>query len=376
LASKKLAFRLAATAAALAFFPLLELGLRWGGFEYPPSDPPLSIWNPVEDRAMRFGGSMFTTAPRQLWVPRPGAELAWGEDEEINAAGYRGPLRAPEHASGVLRIVVLGESCAFGYGVGYEETFSSRLEEILRRDGRNAEVLDLGVIGHTVRQGLERYRAMARAYRPDVVIETYGEVNEHIEAGGPRDAEKIEGPLPEGSAWGEFVRLARLHVRVVHLLARISDGLHGEKDLERDLRFRESVLEHQIRERMGEIDWEGQRRVPLDDFDATMRTLAREVSSDGGVLLMLSLPRRKETEGKAPVLELYARVLEDVARTEHLPLVDGRAIFREAFGGGAMEEELLRDLWHPTAEGHRMLAQSLAARIEEIVPAGERRGSR
>jgi len=367
MARSKLRFRLAVTIATLAVFPLLEIGLRLAGFVYAPTDEPLSIWNPREDRAMRFGSGMFEAAPRELWAPRPGAKVVWGDGERINEGGYRGPLRPAGEHPGVVRVLVLGESCAFGYGVPYEDTFSSRLEETLHARGRSVEVLNGGVIGYTVRQGLERYRALGRAYRPDFVVAAFGEVNEHFAAGGPSDAEKIEMPLEAGGAFGEIVQLVRREVRVAHLCASLVDGLSAEASLARNLKFRQRHHEQSLRERMGEVDWKGRRRVPLEDFEASSLALAKEVRADGGRLVLLSEPRRKAAEADAPVLLLYTRSIEAVAAREGLILADGYRAFREAEAKGVEESELFRDQWHISAAGHAEIAKTLAETIEPLL---------
>ena len=355
----RLRFRLAVTFATLAVFPLLEVGLRWGGFDYPPSDGPLSIWNPAEDRAMRFGRGMFTTAPRQLWVPRPGSKDVWGDGERINAGGYRGPYRPPGGHPGVYRVLVLGESCTFGYGVKSSETFPSRLEALLADRGRNVEVLNAGVIGYTVRQGLERYRAMGRAYRPDVVVEAFGEVNEHYVTGQPPDVVRIEQPLEPGNAWTEGVTFVRENLRTAHLFANLVDGLSAERSLERSLQFRKLSDDHETNLHMGEVDCKADRRVSPGDFETALLELGNEVRADGARYVMLSLPRRRSTEADAPVLRLYTQVVEELARRENIALADGYHDFRAAEERGVAESDLYRDNWHLSQAGHDEIARTL-----------------
>ncbi len=367
MAPSNIRFRLAVTVATLAVFPLLEIGLRLADFEYASADEPLSIWNPIEDRAMRFGSGMFATAPRQLWVPRPGASVVWGDGEEINEGGYRGPFRPPGEHPGVTRILVLGESCTFGYGLPYADTFSSQLEATLRERGRNVEVLNAGVIGYTVLQGLERYRAMGRAYRTDFVVAAFGEVNEHFGAGGPADAQKIELPIDEGSPWTEVTKLFRRQVRLAHLFASLVDGINAERSLERGIKFKQRTYEHSLREHMGEIDWKGRRRVSLEDFEAGMHALAKDVRADGGRFVVLSQPRRRAAEAGAPVLPLYTRVVDDLARREGLILADGYRSFRDAEAKGVAESSLFRDMWHVSTAGHAELARTLAEQIDPLL---------
>jgi hypothetical protein len=122
---------------------------------------------------------------------------------------------------------------------------------------------------------------------------------------------------------------------------------------------------------MGEIDWKGQRRVSLDDFEQTLLTLAREVKADGAGFVMLSMPRRREALEKAPVLELYTRSIAEIARRERIPLADGCEAFRKAEEGGEGEDDLFHDVWHYARPGHRLLAEALVGPIEELASGAE-----
>jgi hypothetical protein len=64
----------------------------------------------------------------------------------VNIWGYRGP-RVTKKARGEHRLIVIGGSTAFGYGVGWDETFAAHLERDLRplsRNGAPASVVNLG----------------------------------------------------------------------------------------------------------------------------------------------------------------------------------------------------------------------------------------
>ena len=65
----------------------------------------------------------------------------------VNIWGYRGP-RVPRKAAGEHRLVVLGGSTAFGYGVDWEKAFPAQLEADLRprsRNGAPVTVVNLGM---------------------------------------------------------------------------------------------------------------------------------------------------------------------------------------------------------------------------------------
>ncbi len=64
----------------------------------------------------------------------------------VNIWGYRGP-RVPEKARGEHRLIAIGGSTVFGYGVGWDEAFPAHLERDLRPLAKNAapvSVVNLG----------------------------------------------------------------------------------------------------------------------------------------------------------------------------------------------------------------------------------------
>jgi hypothetical protein len=112
------------------------------------------------------------------WGLIPGVEGRWRNEGDaevaVNADGFRGPARARGAHPGVLRVAVLGDSCAEAIQVAYEQTFVARLETELSScptlAGRRIEALDFGVAGYGTAQELLTLRAQAAAFAPDVVL--------------------------------------------------------------------------------------------------------------------------------------------------------------------------------------------------------------
>ncbi|MEM6572557.1 MAG: SGNH/GDSL hydrolase family protein [Planctomycetota bacterium] len=85
----------------------------------------------------------------------------------VNAAGFRGPLPA----DGDPRIVCIGDSHTFGFGVDDGEPWPRRLEDALHALGvEQAEVLNLGVGGYESPHELVRLRDDAFVHAPDIVV--------------------------------------------------------------------------------------------------------------------------------------------------------------------------------------------------------------
>lgn len=348
-------------AIAFAACGALELTLVLVGFAYPPLDSPIVVELP--DDWMDSGG-IHTRDAACLWRPAPGARIPWGIDERVNSDGYRGPLLSRERTPGVMRIVTLGDSSTFGHSVAYADCFSARLAVLLaERTGKPVEVLDAGVIGYTVRQGLERWRVFAREYEPDIVIGAFGAVNEHIACMGLPDDELMRTRAHEASAGVRWARRLRTDLRLAHVAGYVSDALHGgraamlRRDREHELAIRPSLAG------VVEVDWPGVRRVSLDEFDEFSLTLRDEVRATGSRYIALSLPRRIEVTRKRPVLLEYSRRLEAMAARGEFEFVDGHIVLGRAIRPDVWPKDLLIDAFHPSPLGHAALAEALAEAV-------------
>lgn len=103
----------------------------------------------------------------------PNLDLAFqGAAVRTNADGFRGPAHPRERAPGTLRIVGIGDSVLFGWGVEYEQCFAALLEQLLEDDhpGTAVEVVNTGVPGYNTVMEVETLKNKGLAYRPDLVL--------------------------------------------------------------------------------------------------------------------------------------------------------------------------------------------------------------
>lgn len=88
-----------------------------------------------------------------------------------NSAGFRGTRELEAHRSGIVRLLVLGDSTTFGLGVDEDETYGSHLERMLQAHlNRPVEVLNLGVPGYATAQERLLLQRYYRELKPDLVI--------------------------------------------------------------------------------------------------------------------------------------------------------------------------------------------------------------
>jgi hypothetical protein len=110
------------------------------------------------------------------WELRPGVRvLVDGQATSVNRWGQRGREHDPARTGGRRRVLVLGDSVAFGYGVADEETFAARLE------GRGLEVVNMAVPGYGTDQALLRLEREGGRWRPDVVLLNFCVENDPVD---------------------------------------------------------------------------------------------------------------------------------------------------------------------------------------------------
>jgi len=113
------------------------------------------------------------------WVPRKGiSAMIEGKRATFNARGYRGRELALPNAHQRTRVVVLGDSIAFGLGVADEETFTHLLD--VRDNG--IEAGNLAVQGYGPGQDLLILLGEGLRSDPDVVVLAFCLANDFAEA--------------------------------------------------------------------------------------------------------------------------------------------------------------------------------------------------
>ena len=163
---KRLLQKLALAGASLLVFLLLcEIALRLAGYGR------LEIYQPD---------------PKLYWRLKADQDCFTKVDHKpvhINSHGTRGPEFAAAKPAGTFRILSLGDSRTFGWGLTDEETYSRRLERLLNENIQHptsniqhpmkverVEVINAGVNAWSFAQMEVYFREVAREFSPDIVI--------------------------------------------------------------------------------------------------------------------------------------------------------------------------------------------------------------
>jgi hypothetical protein len=154
---------------------LLESGLRivnpWG--------MELFHWLPYHMQGMVDHPQLGYVHPRSVSY-RLGSNVV-----TLNSNGLRDKEIAYDKPAGEKRVLLLGDSVTFGWGVSDGETFSDRMEPQLRSlTGIRWEVINAGVNGYNTQQEETYLRMEGIRYQPEIVVLLYN----------PNDVEPIIDP--------------------------------------------------------------------------------------------------------------------------------------------------------------------------------------
>lgn len=104
-----------------------------------------------------------------------------------------------------IKIVMLGDSIAAGFGLPWDAYLPARLEQMLREKGVAVTIVNEGVSGDTASDGLRRIDSDVPEGTDAVIIEL-----------GPNDAEKKVDPnVTKAALGGMLQKLERRHIQVL-----------------------------------------------------------------------------------------------------------------------------------------------------------------
>jgi lysophospholipase L1-like esterase len=289
---------------------------------------------------------------RLLWRFRPGitttSSLFSELDYTINSCGMRGPEIA-EPKSG-YRIIAVGNSCTFGWGVAYRDTWVHQLQIILNEQlpGRSIELINAGVPGYSSHQGKRYLADELLSLQPDIVLIMFG-FNDHYPTGrGVADSAQQLSNVVLVEAQNLLARL-----RLYRLVRKLF------------LSFSQSESAPRL------DDMQGVKRVSRSAYFENLREIVR-TARDHDVQPVLLVPPVASLEnyfdGAVSTFhrlhELYQMEMIKASQYEEAVLVD----LQEAFNGfGDLFDDAVADPIHFNREGHRVTAQTVADAVAPLI---------
>jgi lysophospholipase L1-like esterase len=277
-----------------------------------------------------------------------------------NKAGFR-TREFTRKKRGTFRIVTLGDSSTFGWGVDPEYTWQYLLEKRLLPRFGAVEVFNLGLSGFTTRHGLGVLRHYASNLEPDLLILGFG-ANDGRYVLQPADV-----VLAVDDTFLGTLRWTLLKFKTVQWIRSWIFSVYDP--------FK-NIVPPAGQPRRSRIP-----SVPLDEYRRNLLTLIAEGKKQGATTVLLSLCAPDD----------YARAMREIAKSENLPYVDGKDVFlssverikagslypqeasyeRSVYGDEAMAKNqwlyVTSDGCHPHRTGTNLIADALADAVEKAV---------
>ncbi|MFH2035821.1 MAG: SGNH/GDSL hydrolase family protein [Candidatus Zixiibacteriota bacterium] len=121
---------------------------------------------------------LFKKDKELFWRFRPSQSVSSkffkNKEYHINDYGLRGDEIKPD--TGQIRIIGLGNSCTFGWGIGYDTTYLQQLSRLLATNAEmpSCEIINAGIPGYSSFQGRRFFFSDLADLNPDIVLMMFG----------------------------------------------------------------------------------------------------------------------------------------------------------------------------------------------------------
>ncbi len=266
----------------------------------------------------------------------------------INANGFRGTAYGKAKPPGVTRIVVLGDSNGFGWGVDEGQHFAAILDDKLP----GAEVINQSLSGYGPDQSYLRFVREGSLWHPDIVILQIT----------PNDFEEIQHPFFNQKPKPQFVFDDSGNLKLVNVPPRsVGDRAESFFADSLPLPFREWLGWHSYAYVFLNERYYGIRRSMHRDTPGA--TPPQSALTDASIRLfnatVLELRRRLDEMGATGVIVHASKEIADRESAFYgaLPVVDAYPAFAAEKAAG--RAPWYQDGFHYTALGHSIIAAEL-----------------
>lgn len=282
--------------------------------------------------------------PTRLWGMGPGVKRnANNSMATINALGFRGGIPESPKPSGRLRIMSLGDSSFYGFGVNDDETFTEGLKDRFVAAGIDVDGVNAGVAGYSIVQHQLVMDEVGWGLEPDLLVLC------NVWSGNTWDTFQDED-LITSARFARKNPLTRL--ALVKLFSAWWSGVSGGDE--------GRVIVWSASE-----GWpEGKvRRVPLERWISINDSLLTQAAERGVGAIFLKPTNTslldQAQNGPQPAWTPYFKAMDALAEHHGIPIVDVSALYLSSIEEGSEVTDLLWDKMHPTAKGHTLVSDAL-----------------
>ena len=277
---------------------------------------------------------LFQRDPALGFIHMPN-QVGWLDDglASVNAMGLRGRLPQTPAPAGLLRVLAIGDSTTFGWGVNDDETYTAQLEQrIAAMDaGRPVEVINAGVSAYDLRQSLKRLKLLAPALHPNLVLVGLFWNDLPYETITPEGVSLRATPVAAGLSSGSSSKPWRLGNQPSRLnrILRSSRVMYVLRHAWLAAIAPTEAATNQVRWEMALL--EGRESEAIDDawkdIERTLTEIRATSQAAGSDVAVVIMPIRSQVEGRYPGAAYQTRA-KRIAESLGLQVIDPLPLFQ------------------------------------------------
>ena len=302
--------------------------------------------------------------PFLLWEYAPGQRTESDTDVNINSLGLRGPEPTIPKPEGIRRLLSTGDSTIYGFKVRDGSVFIDIAAQSL---GPDIEGWNAAIPGYSSYQSLNMLEMRALKLEPDVIVIGNIWSDNNFDTFVDKELLEIYSLFQSGTVnrLRGFLEKSAIF-RVLDYRLR----LNQDSDLtDREKRSQARKVGWTVG---GQDQNSGKRRVAANDYAINLNALIDLAHSQNAeaILVMLPHPFDLIEDGKeAPAWDLYRNIMQEVANSRGVPLVNMVEVFQDS---GESRQALffdegepgIQDDLHPSELGHRLMGEALATALK------------
>jgi lysophospholipase L1-like esterase len=309
----------------------------------------------VLEVSLRIAGygnvEIYQPDPLVYWKLKPNQNCFTKVDHKpvhVNSHGTRGPEFQTAKPPNTIRILSLGDSKTFGWGLSEAESYSGLLENMLQQHvnpGKKIEIINAGVNAWSYAQMRTYFREFGLKYNPDIVI------------------------LADANLWTqfsdqnspEFIKAFMRRVRLKNFLRRFATYNYVVEYQLREVYQRQRTKFIPMDPKQDTFFKEQQAKDPDAFFRDQIDGLCSLALTNGVKPVLLHIPTIGQLQ--APDSDHDIRAKTTVAQRLGVPLVDMTTEIRP----GGKNLFLEADEAHLNVSGNQLVAQRLFTVVKDLV---------
>ena len=305
----------------------------------------------------------------------------------ISAHGLRDRLYGPKSPN-TFRILTLGDSFTFGFGVEALDAYPKRLESILRvRTAVPAfEVINGGASGYATNQELVFLHEEGLSFQPDLVLIGFFGFNDFRDNQLPMDRFTVsDGYLYDRDGYEEVLKAKQRGLDLPgkgylwaksHAYRFLAQRYHQLLD-NRGASPESLPVAPAVSQRPKDATT-GRQGPDDEQFDATtalITAIADTARSHTARVALVLIPDFKDAQNTQSVWEPTWKRMEAFCETRQIPVINLSGVFRAAHQAGRTPELWYQGNQHWRVAGHQLAAETIFRELVDLglIPGGANR---